>query len=113
MHRGFAVLSMRTTSARRDGEAPAPRSAGTAQSLVAGTGMTTKVGGLTPSYARSKRPIKTGWAETDKGQPRKPNVRARSVAKEKKDPRKAKVVRLDTTAGGAETRAVRDRHGQS
>ena len=27
-------------------------------------------------------PIKTGWAETDKGQPGKPNVRARWVAKE-------------------------------
>ena len=29
-------------------------------------------------------PIKTGWAETDKGQPGKPNVRARWVAKEYK-----------------------------
>ena len=29
-------------------------------------------------------PVKTGWAETDKGQPRKPNVRARLVVKEYK-----------------------------
>ena len=29
-----------------------------------------------------KGPIKTRWAETDKGQPEKPNVRARWVAKE-------------------------------
>ena len=50
----------------------------------AGTGMTTKAGGLTPSHARRRGPIKTGWTETDKGQPRKPNVRARSVAKENK-----------------------------
>ena len=28
--------------------------------------------------------VKTGWAETDKGQPRKPNVRARWVAKDNK-----------------------------
>ena len=31
-----------------------------------------------------KAPIKTGWAETDKGQPGKPNVRARWVVKEYK-----------------------------
>ena len=31
-----------------------------------------------------KAPIKTGWAETDKGQPGQPNVRARWVAKEYK-----------------------------
>ena len=31
-----------------------------------------------------RSPIKTGWAETDKGQPGKPNVRARWVAKESK-----------------------------
>ena len=31
-----------------------------------------------------KAPLKTGWAETDKGQPGKPNVRARLVAKEYK-----------------------------
>ena len=29
-----------------------------------------------------KAPIKTGWAETDTGQPGKPNIRARWVAKE-------------------------------
>ena len=76
----------------------------------AGIGMTTEAGGWTRScaprhdvrrwsafhrhkmYTRvpretclcetGKAPIKTGWAETDKGQPGKPNVRARSVAKE-------------------------------
>ena len=31
-----------------------------------------------------KAPIKTGWAETDKGQPGKPNVHARWLAKEYK-----------------------------
>ena len=31
-----------------------------------------------------RAPIKTGWAETDKGHPGKPNVRARWVAKEYK-----------------------------
>ena len=31
-----------------------------------------------------RAPIKTGWAETDRGQPEKPNVRARRVAKEYK-----------------------------
>ena len=31
-----------------------------------------------------RAPIKTGWAETDKGQPGKPNVRARWVAKDYK-----------------------------
>ena len=30
---------------------------------------------------QGKAPIKTGWAETDKGQPGKPHVRARWVAK--------------------------------
>ena len=40
--------------------------------------------------------------------------RTREVGREgEQDPRKARVVRLDTTAGGAETRAVRDRHRQS
>ena len=34
-------------------------------------------------------PIKTGWAETDKGQPGTPNVRARWVAKEYKDARRS------------------------
>ena len=36
------------------------------------------------AYARPEGPIKTGWAETDKGQPGKPNVRKRWVAKEYK-----------------------------
>ena len=64
-------------------------------------GMTTMAGGLTRSCAprqdlkkwstsvkclreMEKAPIKTGWAETDKGQPGKPNVRARWTAKEYK-----------------------------
>ena len=45
-----------------------------------------------------KVPIKTGWAETDKGQPGKPNVRARWVAKEYRHTRKARVVRVDAAA---------------
>ena len=73
-----------------------------------GIGMTTKAGGLTQGCAprrdvkkwstsiatrctsevcpreTGKVPIKTGWAETDKGQPGKPKVRARWVAKEYK-----------------------------
>ena len=66
-----------------------------------GNGMTTMAGGLTRSCAprqdvkkwstsvkclreTEKAPIKTGWAETDKGQPGKPNVRARWIAKEYK-----------------------------
>ena len=54
--------------------------------------------------------IKTGWSETDQGQPGKPNVRARWVAKEYKHAREASVVR-DDAAGGAESGAVGDRHG--
>ena len=53
-------------------------------SLWGGGGLTTKAGGLTSSHARRKGPIKRGWAETDKGRTEKPNVRARSVAKEYK-----------------------------
>ena len=53
-------------------------------SLCGGGGLTTKAGGLTSSHARRKGPIKRGWAETDKGRTEKPNVRARSVAKEYK-----------------------------
>ena len=34
------------------------------------------------AYVKREGHIKTGWAETDKGQPGKPNVRARWVAKE-------------------------------
>ena len=66
-----------------------------------GTGMTTKADGLTRTcaprhkmYTRvsretcsretGKAPILTGWAETDKGQPGKPNVRTMWVAKEYK-----------------------------
>ena len=39
-------------------------------------------------------PIKTGWAETDKGQPGKPNVRARWGREEIQDAREARVVQL-------------------
>ena len=56
-------------------------------------------------------PIKTGWAETDKGQPRKPNVRARMVVKEYKTHAKARVVRFAAAAGGTESRVVRGCHG--
>ena len=55
--------------------------------------------------------IKTRWAETDKGQPGKPNVRARWVAKEFKTHGGARVVRVDAAAGGAQSGAVGDRHG--
>ena len=58
-------------------------------------------------------PVKTGWAETDKGQPRKPNVRARWVVKEYMSTRKARVGRLDAAAGGTESRVVRGCHGQT
>ena len=37
-----------------------------------------------------RAPLKTGWAETDKGQPGKPNVRARWVAKEYRDTRETR-----------------------
>ena len=57
-----------------------------------------------------KASIKTGWAETDKGQPGKPNVRARWVAKEYKT-RQTRAVCVDAAIGGAESRAVRDRDG--
>ena len=46
--------------------------------------MYTRVPRETCSRETGKAPIKTGWAETDKGQPGKPNVRARWVAKEYK-----------------------------
>ena len=54
-----------------------------------------------------RAPIKTGWAETDKGQPGRPNVR-----EGKQDPRVAKAVRVNAATRGAESCAVRDRHGQ-
>ena len=58
-----------------------------------------------------KAPIKTGWAETDKGQPGKPK-RAREVGREGvQDTRKARTLRLDAAAGGAESSAVGGRHG--
>ena len=46
--------------------------------------MYTTVPGATCLRETGKAPIKTGWAENDKGQPGKPNVRARWVAKEYK-----------------------------
>ena len=61
-------------------------------------------------HETEKAPIKTGSVETDKGQPGKPNVRARWVAKEYKT-RKVRVVRVDAAAGGAESSAVGGRHG--
>ena len=59
---------------------------------------------------RNGEGIKTGWAETDKDQPRKPNVCARWV-EGIQDARKARVVRVDAAAGGVESSAVGDRHG--
>ena len=50
-----------------------------------------------------KAPIKTGWAETDTGQPRKSNVRSREGIQ---DAREARVVRVDAAAGGAESGAM-------
>ena len=44
--------------------------------------MHTRVPRETCLHETVKAPIKTGWAETDKGQPGMPNVRARWVAKE-------------------------------
>ena len=44
--------------------------------------MYTRVPRETCLHDTGKAPIKTTWAETDKGQPGKPNVRARWVAKE-------------------------------
>ena len=53
-----------------------------------------------------RAPIKTGWAENDKGQPGKPNVRARWVAKEHKTHARP----VDAAAGGAERSAAGGRH---
>ena len=51
-----------------------------------------------------KAPIKTGWAETDKGQPGKPNVR---VGREGiQHTCKTRVVRVDAAARGAESCAT-------
>ena len=58
-----------------------------------------------------KAPIKTGWAETDKGQPGKPNVRARWVAKDYKTHARPKIVHLDPLVSSAESRTVRSCHG--
>ena len=44
-----------------------------------------------------RAPIKTGWTETDTGQPGKPNVRARWVAKEYKT-HATRVARVDDAA---------------
>ena len=48
-----------------------------------------------------KAPIRTGCVETDKGQPRKPNISGRE----------ARAVRTHTAAGGTEDGVVGDRHG--
>ena len=58
-----------------------------------------------------KAPIKTGWAETDKGQLGKPNVRARWVAEA--DAREARVARANAATQGAESCVVGDRHGHA
>ena len=53
-----------------------------------------------------KAPVKTGWAETDKGRPGRPNVRARWV-EGIQDTREARVVRVDAAAGGGCRRSPR------
>ena len=53
-----------------------------------------------------KAPIKTGWAETDKGQPGKPKVGREGI----QDAREARVLRVDAAAGGADSSVVGDRH---
>ena len=106
-----------------------------------GTGTTTKAGGFGPElcakarreeveyirrhkmYVRvprevcsretGKATIKTGWAETDKGQPGKPNVRARWVAEGIPDTRQTRAVASTLSIGGAEGRPVRDRNGRT
>ena len=50
-----------------------------------------------------KAPSKTGWAETDKGQPGKPNIRARWVAKEYKTHAQTRAVCVNATVRGAES----------
>ena len=56
--------------------------------------------------------MRTGWAETDKGQPGTPNMRARWVAKDSNQgPREAGSVRTHTAVRGTEDFAVGDRHG--
>ena len=57
-----------------------------------------------------RAPLKTGWAETDKGQPGKPNVRARWVAKEYKTHARPE---LYASTPPLEALKVRDRHGQA
>ena len=60
----------------------------------------------------AKAPIKTGWAETDKGQLDTPILR--EVGCEGiQDACEARVVRVDAAAGGAESRAVGGRHGKT
>ena len=44
--------------------------------------MYTRVSRETCLHETGREPIKTGWTETDKGQPGKPNLRAKWVAKE-------------------------------
>ena len=62
---------------------------------------------------QTRAPIKTGWAETDKGQPEKPNVRARWVAKEYKTYTRPKLYAPTPPLEAADSCAVGDRHGQA
>ena len=55
-----------------------------------------------------KAPVKTGWAESDKGQLRKPNVHARWVTKEHKTHARPG---LYAAVGGTGSSAVGGRHG--
>ena len=75
--------------------------------------MYTRVSRETCLCEAGRAPIKTGWAETDKGQPREA-PRAGEVGREGiQDPREARAVRVDAAARGAEGCAVGDRHGQN
>ena len=61
-------------------------------------------------HESQKAHTKTGWVATEKEQPGKPNVHARWVAKEMQT-RKTSIARFDVSAQGAESGAVRRRHG--
>ena len=74
--------------------------------------MYTRVSRETCLRETGKAPSKTGWAETDRGQPGQPNVRARWVAKEQ-DTRKARVTRANAATRGAESCVVGDRRGHA
>ena len=59
-----------------------------------------------------RAPIKTGWEETDKGQPGKPNIRARWVAKEYKTHARPELY-ASTPPLEALKAVLSDRHGEA